>query len=304
MNHFFFHNDLDGIVSAALYAGAARSFDGCDYVLHPVASVLYGKRFEAMLNGMENVHILDYQYDPRARLWIDHHQNETIGFERVLNEKIAYDHTAKSAAHLVSDYVARFMGQQTDSAIIDAIDMIDSAGYPSVDFIFKDTSPMMILRAFLEMTVYPSEMMYCRIVEVMSRCKSVPQALEVLNIDKGYVKKLEQKAMAVRNHIEVYGKVSVVRQRHPLQNPRYSEALAVKTQYNVRITDASSTEKRIQVAYNKWHEQPNLVNIGKYLRECKMCQNGGGHFNVGGGVITNDKVDDFLDDFSLTVGED
>jgi hypothetical protein len=301
MKNIFFHNDIDGIMSAAAFCLATKAFDDNNYVLRPVPSVCRGQAFEKLLNGLDNIYIFDYQYDSRATLWIDHHQNDKIGDEAIMMDKIVYDYRAKSAFDLVCSYVSKYHKYEIRKDVIDAVNMIDSADYPSVEYIFSDTSPLMVLRSYLELE-FPAEQIFSRLVELIVKTGfDIGLALKIANIDNSCVRRLRQKAMSMKQYIAVFGKVSVIRPREQLHYPRYAEILSANAKYNVRIFHESKAEKKISLSFNKWYSEGNGIHLGDYLN--KTCKRGGGHFNIGGGIIDSDKVEKWLDDFSILVGE-
>ena len=145
ITHIVFHADIDGIVSAAMILKQAD-----EYKLHPALSSQRNK-FQSFIKSMsipdeDRLIIVDFEKHDRADLWVDHHQNKDVGIHAVKNKKILYDPTAKSAARILWDH----MPKSCHESIIPITDMIDSAGYKNIDFIFKDLHPLMILRAYLE----------------------------------------------------------------------------------------------------------------------------------------------------------
>jgi len=306
MKHIVFHNDVDGVFSAALFASGTDAFKDMDYVLHAVPTSFRGDKFNDMMSKINDpLFIFDFQYHAKAGLWIDHHQNDQMGNESIVNEKICYDNRARSAAGLVVRYLES-LGIQTSSEatkVVRSADMIDSADYPNLQFIFEDRSSAMVLRSFFEFS-YPSEMMFGRVVEVLVACElNLEKTLQVLNIDGSYVDAIRDKAVKTRDKIELYGKVSVIRQKYAYQYPRYAEYYATNSKYNVRISDENKTDFRVSLTYNKWHGEKNAINIGSYCASSKIIKRGGGHYNVGGGIVEKAKIDEFLDQFSEAVGE-
>lgn len=288
-----------------MFAEKTGLFKSMDYVLHPVSSMLRGEKFRALISKVSNedFFIFDYQYHDKAGLWIDHHQNHQMGNDPIINEKICYDNRAASATNLVGQYLT-FLGMNlsdSDYAMIKSVDMIDTAGYPSIEFIFKDKSPIMLMRAYFEFS-YPLDMMICRTSEILAACgMNIEKANKILNIDDSYVDLLERKAINTKNRLEVYNKFSVLRQKQPYQYPRYSEYYCVNTKYNIRISEESKDDFRLSISYNKWSKEKNYLNIGSYCISNKLIKDGGGHYNIGGGVIKRSKIDEFLDQFSEKV---
>ena len=305
MTHLFLHNDIDGVMSMAMFAHKTGILRPMEYVLHGMNTSSRGDKFNAIVNSIKNepIIIMDFQHSDKATLWIDHHQIEKMGPDPVMNDSICYDPRAQSAASLVFKYLesAGHTMEQTLIPVLNAVNMVDSAGYPTVEFIFKDKSPIMVLRAFFE-TSFPSEMMFCRCVEVMSACGcDIEKANKVLNIDSSYVDMIEQEAQKVKSKIEVYGNFSLVRQKYAYQYPRYSEYYVVNSMYNMRLSNENSSEMRVNISYNKWSGKKNNLNIGNYCSTSKFIKRGGGHYNVGGGMIDKTRLDEFLDSFSVLV---
>lgn len=299
MKHVVFHNDVDGIVSAAFFLSSLENTN--DVILKPVATSIRGQDFDKMIQKMDGeVYIFDFQYNEKAALWIDHHQNQILGFEAVANDKIVYDCRAKSTAGLVfSHLLERSPVGRLARSLANGVDMVDNAEYPSAEFIFNDKSPIMVLRSYLEFS-YPAEAMYCRVVEKLVQCNlDLEKALILLNVDGSYVDAVRQKTEQIKKKLEIYGKISVIRQRYPYQHPRYAENLISQAKYNIRTSEDSANDLRVHIAYNKWSSEKSSLNIGNYAS--KTLRKGGGHYNVGGGVIAKDKFDDFLTKFSELV---
>ena len=156
--------------------------------------------------------------------------------------------------------------------------------------------------AFFELA-FPSEMMYCRCVEALVACSmDVGKANKVLNIDDSCVETIERYALKVKDRLEIYGNFSLVRQKMSYKFPRYAESYVMnRVMYNMRITPETNSDFRLELAFNKWSGKKNNLNIGSYCSTSKFIKRGGGHYNVGGGVIEKSRLDDFLDSFSILV---
>ena len=306
MNHILFHNDIDGVFSAAIFLERTGLMKDMDYSLHGLNTSTRGEKFNTMVGNLKGpILIFDYQYNDRADLWIDHHQNDRIGPDPILNDKMCYDNRAKSATGLVAKYLEFKNIGFTDRAInlVKAAEMIDSADYPNVEFIFRDKSPAMIMRAFFDYS-FPSEMMFCRCVEVITNCGlDLDKAIKVLNVDASYVDAIEQEASKTKDKIEIFNNVSVLRQKTAYQHPRYAEHYAVNKPYNIRISNENHYEFKISISFNKWSGKRSCIDIGRFCSSNKISKRGGGHYNVGGCVVEKTRLDDLLDSFSVLVEE-
>ena len=306
--HVFFHNDIDGIFSAAIYCYYTRLFEGNNYVLHSVNSSSRGGKFGSAVSQVEgDVYVFDFQRYKKAKLWIDHHQDPEVGNAPVLNENICYDISAKSAADLVVRYLSSEHNLAIDdnlSRLINSINMIDGAMYPDVKYIFTDRSPIMIFRAYLE-TAFPNDHVFCRCVETLVSCNlDIAKALSVLNIDSSCVDKIESVARIAKTHLTIFSNISIIRQKYPYQHPRYAEYyLSPNIMYGIRVTNENSSDYSINISFNRWCGKKNSVNIGAYCFGHKLLKRGGGHYHVGGGVIDKSNLESFLDSFSLLVEE-
>jgi oligoribonuclease NrnB/cAMP/cGMP phosphodiesterase (DHH superfamily) len=301
--HLFFHDDVDGIIGAALFL--KNQVPG-RYRLYPVSSSWRGDKFNYLISSLfikpgDKRVIIDYQYHKNADVWIDHHFNESFGECEIRNTKMLYNPKSPSAARLVHEYIKSINPSvDYDTSFLFHVDIVDSGAYKSVEQIFRDKSPIMILRAYLERS-YPSEMAYCRIVErIAGSNMNIKDALYTLRIGAFYVKDVEQEALKIKNSIVVSNKISFVTQRRKNQFPRYSEYLVLPdVKYAIRLTNIGNNNIYFQVGYNKWQKEPNDVNIG--ITVSKMIPiiiSGGGHFNVAAGVMKCEMENTFIDEIS------
>lgn len=310
INHIFFHNDLDGIVCAAIFLYKNLK---SKYRLYSVSSSMRGEKFNELFlsvpkSDKDKKIILDYQYHKEADLWIDHHFNPEFGECQVVNDKIIYDPKRDSATDLVFEFIAPgSFGSQFVNHDLNMINIIDSCKYNSIKQIFQDKSQPMILRAFLE-KAFPAEMTYCRIVEVLANSGlDFCDALYKLKIDSSHVRELEKNAIQIKNSIIKNKNISIVNQRRKEQFPRYSEYLIDQNiKYAIRLTPVGNNNIYFQIGYNMWHSDPNKFNISKMLTSFvgKLIVNGGGHFNVGAGIVKEANIEKLIDEMSIILNEE
>ena len=301
IHHVVFHNDVDGIVSAAIFLHNVVKDD--KYRLYPVMSVARGTKFDKLVKSMpldspdETLTILDFENHPRSDFWCDHHWNKLIGKDPVHNDKICYDPLASSAAQLLKD---RYGMQDTPDDLIATNNIIDKALYEDLETIFEDTHPLMLIRAYLE-CYYPANMTYCRIAEVLANSNlDCVEANKRLGIDDSCILELREKAKKVSRYMEVYNNISVIRQLRPNQYPRYVEfRIRPDIKYSIRFTSISGDKLYLQIGYNKWHKEANNIHIGQLLHGFKYMIRGGGHYGAGGGIMNQRDAEKFLDDISI-----
>lgn len=299
-NLIFFHNDVDGIFTAALFL---NTYNSDIYRLYPLSSQMRGDKFnDAVKASPEDgrIIVLDYQHHERADFWVDHHFDSRFGPNEVSNQKIKYDPSSKSAFSIL-----RKMAQESKLFnLSERVDMIDSSGYKNPEQIFLDTSPLMCIRAYLE-KIIPNDMSYCRIAEIVSASNmDVERAAWIMKIGHGFVDSIRAEAQKIKDHIVISDGMSIVRQRRPMQFPRHAEYyVRPDVKYSVRLTKIDGNNAYLQVGYNKWHERPNQVNIGRAIAGIKEANKGGGHFHVGGAIIKESDAETVLDKLSIIFTE-
>lgn len=305
---------MDGVISAALI----MRFLVRDslYSLRPVKSSQRGNKFNKMVDELrarrpnDFIIIVDYQQHPKADLWVDHHHDRDLGNNVVSNGKIWYDSSKKSAARIIFDKLSvfGFNGYRfVNPHIIDMVDMIDSAGYPSVNYIFQSTDYLMILKAYMEQLSIYVESTYCRLVEVINASGfNMDEAIFKLGIDGKIVSGLKDSAELIKKAMTTNGCVSIVEMNRLYAYPRYSEYLANSdVKYAIRIIHLGGSMVQSDVGFNQWGNFTNDVHIGITLGALKYVKSGGGHHDVGGTIMKENDVEQFLDDItSILNGEE
>ena len=311
IHHIVFHDDIDGIVSAAIYLHDQVK-NNETYILYPASSTSRGDEFNLMINNMnlkddyDFLVILDYEYHSRCDLWIDHHWSKSMGDKPIINDKVIYDHNSPSAARLIHTYLLPAISSASYSnKFLDMVDIIDTANYITVDQIFNDTHPLMILRAYIERSFH-SDMMLCRIVEMMSRNHFyLEKTLYQLRLSEIIVTELQKNDVdRAKEAMVISGNLSIIRQGRPGKYPRYAEFyIQPEVKYAVRLSNIKKNKVYFQVSYNKWHEEENKINIGRLLSGISYLKSGGGHFNVGGGIVMDNHNERLLDDLCINLND-
>jgi len=297
LEHIIFHNDVDGIISASLflhYNAQEKKFNYFTSCLHPVNSTMRGETLKKILEKIpinEELAIFDFEFNKRATIWADHHYSPDFGPDQIMTDNIWYDPSAKS---LVQILTKKFGDHFPDLSAM--ANMIDSASFPSPQFIFESDHPLMILRAYIE-TTFPSDMTYSRIVEniALNKC-DVGYAIKKMGITYQEVKNIKNIALKIMKNILKFGDCSIIHQTRQGQFPRYSEFLMIPDiKYAIRISLSGPHHKYIQMGYNQWCGKQNTINIGEFFRNLSYGR-GGGHFSVGACLIKNEDENKFLDD--------
>jgi len=310
IHHIVFHDDIDGIVSAAIYLHDHVLDDM--YILYPASSTSRGDEFKLMVQNInlktdyDFLVILDYEYHEKCDLWIDHHWSRSMGDKPIINDKVIYDHNSPSAARLVSRFLKSDISVVPYSdKFLDMVDIIDTANYITVDQIFNDTHPLMILRAYIERSFH-SDMMLCRIVEMMSKNHFyLERTLYQLRLSETIVTELQKNDVdKTKEAMVISGNLSIIRQGRPGKYPRYAEFyIQPEVKYAVRLSNIKKNKVYFQVSYNKWYEKENKINIGRLLSGISYLESGGGHFNVGGGIVMDRHRERLLDDLCINLND-
>jgi len=297
--YIVFHDDIDGMVSAALYLYYK---DVHRYKLFPVSSVQRGSLQVMLENFKKNdpeafIVILDFEYSELVDEFYDHHWNKVFGSEPVHNSKVHYDPRSKSAAALI----AKSFG--TSGLLIDSVNMIDACEYKNVTDIFEDDHPLILLNAYFDLNSDKEAMK--RVVELMVKCElDMHEVAFLFDINKSILEQLKREAQNLSKYTTIVDNMSVIYQRRPGQFPRYSEYyLYPKVKYSVRLSKIDKSKHKVQVGYNQWCGSMNEINVGTILSMLPYMIRGGGHFNVGGGVIEEKDCDMLIDDLSRIFNE-
>jgi len=305
--HLFFHDDVDGIVSAAMVMKAF--YTNHVYRLYPVKSSHRGDKFNKLVESVsrdgnnDSIVIVDYQYHPSADLWVDHHYCSDLKDERLYNGRQFYNSKAKSAARVIYDWFQEtpLLKGVINQHIVDITDMIDSAGFKSIDYIFSSTEPLMLLKAYLERLSIFVDSTYCRIVELIVKYNfDIDSVLFSLGIDDGIINELQKSAKDIEKAMVIYGVMSITEMNREYAYPRYSEYLVrPDLMYSIRVIRLGGDRVKMAVSYNRWQPKSCKVDIGKLLNSIDYKLAGGGHQMVGSAVIYENDVERFIDDLCV-----
>jgi len=312
IHHIVFHDDIDGIIAASIYLHDHVVIH--KYRLYPISTFIKDDRFKDIVRGMnlndnDFLVVLDYLYHERANLWVNHRGIPSMGDQEVTNSKLIYNPKASSTTSLMLNVPNARMEVKYDKSFLksflDVIDTIVHVKYKSVDQVFSDTSPLMVLRAFVERT-FPSEMTISRIVEMIARENfDFEKVMYQLKIDSSLLEEVKKEAKSAKSAMITYDTFSVINQRRPNQYPKYSEFFVrPETKYSVRFSNTGNNRLYLHVGYNKWHKDPNEVNIGLMLSNFKYLISGGGQFNSGGGILNATDSERLLDDLSIHLNKE
>ncbi len=309
----FFHDDIDGIYTTAMFIYVCTPRDV--HRLYPLKTSMRGDKFDSMFrcfSGNYRKIIVDYQYHSDCDVWIDHHQNKSfLGMdakdiiEAYNNKVILYSPGEKSAARTLYSYLDKvnhaLIGDLKDPIKLHQlalVDMIDSAGYPDVNFVFTNTEPIMILRAYLENIKLSVENTYCRMVEcIVHHSFDLKKVLFSLNIDDSEIMYLKKQATRILKKITISKDVGITSCSTMYEYPRYSEYFTNNgLPFSIRIIALGGGRIHCDVSSNPWVKIDREFNIGNFLSGLDYTFSGGGHKGVGGAVLRESDLNRFIDE--------
>jgi hypothetical protein len=329
-HYIFFHDDIDGIYTTAMFIHSfiEEHGDGVNFPirLYPVKTSMRGDKFNSFINDIcskdtsSNIIIIDYQYNYLCNVWIDHHQNKDFTsktadelIEIYNNKYIIYSANKKSATRVLYNYMKKNQSNKLNvindlSDDIYNVDIIDSADYPTVNFVFSSTHPLMILRAYLENIKLYIDNTYCRIVENIVKYNfNINDVLFSMNIDKSEVSNLKKRALRIEKNTIKNIKVGIIYCNSLYEYPRYSEFFVNQDlPFSIRIINRGEESIHCEIAANPWIEFKYNFNIGEFLSNLSYPISGGGHKKVGGAILKTSDLDNFLNQTTiyLNKGED
>jgi len=291
-----FHNDFDGICCAAHFLNTAVG--DTSYVLYPVKTQIRGEKFDRLIDSFpeeDTVVVFDFQYHKRAKIWVDHHDNKVL--PEKFTKLLINNTSALSAFEILAP----------THAAKEWVNTIDACKYPNVEFIFESDHPAMTLNRFIKNT-FPHDMIYCRIAEVLARTNlDFQKTIDVLGLDPVELINRELEGckrtwafMCVHDT-----NIAVVFEKRAGEYPRYAEFyMRHNLDYSIRQLDTGNGKCQIEIGYNPFLHEENLIDIGKYMRDNKLLQTGGGQHNIGGGVMLVKNSEEFIQQFVVAVNGD
>jgi hypothetical protein len=288
-----FHNDLDGICCAAHFLNIGPTDN--NYVLHPVKTQIRGEKFDRLVDGLpanDIIAIFDYQYHKRAKVWVDHHHNSV--YPEPGNSFLVNDVNAKSAFSILAP--AR-------KDIVEKVNMVDACLYPDVMYIFESIDPVMTLNRFIVST-FPHDMIWCRIAEILAKTDfDFEKTVSILGLNPQEFLDREQAGCEdVKNFMCIHdGRIAVTHLNRQNEYPRYAEFCAHKmVDYAIRQISLGNGKCQIEIGFNPFAKE-NLINIGMFMSTNKLLSTGGGHKDVGGGILLEKDSEKFILEFVETL---
>lgn len=313
MKHIIvFHNDFDGVVSAALLLNFInQQYDFPQYSLIPVMYFGSDRTHNDMLKNIieskfnkfakdgNKVYVLDFPYHPIADIWIDHHKTNDL--DSIPDaQKMFFRPFQRACAEIIPFFCIHenkeYRESIAESAAIGWASKIDSAGYKTKDEYYDCSSAWMQMRLFIEDG--KKDQKSARIVELIVNHKfDANKVVDILGGVNGVVFKFKERINKTKGAIVVNGNIGLIITKNKNDYPRYSEFIVrPDIEYSIRVTNSNEENvKRISVGINPWIKfDRQMINIGGTLREI-FGSRSGGHPTVGGAMCKEDDLQERLD---------
>ncbi len=284
----YFHNDMDGRVSAAVFLDFLKK-QGDDIAnFYPVDHWM-AKNWDKMVRGSKNpTAIFDFYFHPRAKFFFDHHSTTFIKDEwRKKFKPTQYYHLNfkfKSCAGLVLDVLTKKFGYRASKKIRELVfwaDVVDAAEYASAKETIELEKPGLKLDVFIEQASGGGDSLEW-LIRMMSE-KSVEEILKLKRVKvvlKKEREKIRRGVLYAQENLQVYDRVvfldltqsKVIRVRFA---PHY---LYPGVRYVITFMEDKG-HFRISVGGNPWQKESSRIDLGRYL---KSKYGGGGHRRAAG----------------------
>ena len=283
----YFHNDFDGVASAAILLNFLRSRgDGfLEYkaVHFPVSSNWADLKFK------NPTIIVDFLYHPKAIFWFDHHPTAflTPAWKKNFRQTKFHhwDASYKSCCHLVLDRLIKnfnFKPPKYFRELALWLDKTDGAVYSSIKEAMNVKLPAIQIGLSFE-GQYQKEKgidYFKEIIEALSRqsFKKVAQLPSVQARFKEYKKKLQSSLNFFKRNLVLYQKTAFIDESvKDVLGLRYAAYYFYpEIFYCVRLIKHSK-KFSVSVGSNPWRRPTSKVHIGHFLNKYQ----GGGHQYVG-----------------------
>lgn len=288
--HIYFHEDFDGVVSAALVAMYFRDeHKDHDIHFHPVD--YYMKYWETTALKLPAC-VVDFKYHPSCDYWFDHHPCAKGDVNKILkqhadkykpkNQKLYCDPNAKSCASVIKDKLFPELLGIKYSSFSRAADYIDNAQYYSVDDACFGQGAVNKLNRIITKRYLP----LTEICEDLFEFRSIYEIMEIPRYIEAHKDAWLLECKQFINYMESdLHSPFLITEYNMLDQGSFNRYLPFwefpSCEYAIGITGTiaggSHDNIRIAVSKNPWNDKPGKLHVGNL---CKRL-GGGGHEDVG-----------------------
>lgn len=286
----YYHEDLDGIMSAILYSKLLLD-NGYSKIKFSYEGVNYDNKnwqdLNLKLNADEEIVIVDYPFNTSANLWFDHHES---GWGKIVPTEFVgnFDAKSPSCCQVIFDTPGRekFKDEDLILKIVKEVNMIDYAMYPSIDTVYN---PKTFGPKFRMAEMYESDTMYrTELIKMFCQDRSLFYKLIdghlPWSVDWRYNKVQVKLEEGYNQFIKVAKEEDGIVFFETLKYYKFDRYFPFRwkpnSNYTVYIRDFSWIGKgwHVAVSQNPW----NLSGRKHNIKEICERYGGGGHIGVGG----------------------
>jgi len=294
----YFHNDFDGLASAAVMLNFLRSRgdDIGNYVPVNFDIIPRWPKFQFKNSPI----IVDFPYHPKAAFWFDHHPTAFIKPSWKKNFRADRFHglDAKyySCCHLVLDRLTKDFGFKPPGHLKElarSLDMIDGARYKSPTETIEMKIPAIQLAEFIDKKEGDFRIA-AKLIKLFSAhgLRTIAALPEIRAAIAKIRKRIKKSLKFYAANLRVFGKIAFIDLRKfKLEKLRFASCyLMPKLVYSLRLDKEGGTF-HLRLGVNPWRPKENKIHIGQFLRKrYARFGSAGGHKAVGGVDTRSEKI--------------
>lgn len=281
----YFHNDFDGIASAAVMlkflesrGDKVRRYVPVTYDIRPRWPKLKFRRPTI---------IVDFYYHPQATFWFDHHPTSFIRESwrrRFRQGKFKrWETRYQSSCHLVIDALTERFGFRPPRHFAELtrwVDVVDSASYVSARQAVAMREPALRISEFLDSQKSGKSLQWFIRLLAEKPLAAVARDPRLRKARLLIGKQKEKLLKAYRRNLRLYGKLAYMDLTAIEGEMRYAPYYLHPTlTYTLTLKKWGRKVFHIGLGANPWRREQNKIHIGAFLRKH---YGGGGHRDVGG----------------------
>lgn len=298
MNYeIYFHNDFDGVASAAVMLNFLRSRGEEIIKFYPVDYKI--KSEWPSIKFKNPAIIVDFLYHPNATFWFDHHPTTFLKDswrERFKNSKFFHWKTNySSCCHLVIDELKKFYNFQPPSHFKDLVkwlDVIDGANYKSAKQAIDKKELALKLAAYADKKSKDKKFIVWLIkflsnspIKKFFAVPGIKREIAIILKEEKRALEFYRKNLKLVENCIAYIDLSDKRIMDLNMAPFY---FYPKCPYAIMLLSKGEERFHLRVSANPWQRNKLRVDIGKLLTK----YGGGGHKVVGGANFNNKREAD------------
>lgn len=284
----YFHNDFDGVASAALMKEfLEKRGEGIkNYFL--VDYVKISNKSWARKKFRNPVVIVDFLYHPQAAFYFDHHQ--TTFLKKEWQKKFRRDRCHRfgknyySNYHLVVDSLEKdfnFRPSRYFRELIKWADIIDGARYDSAEQAVKLKEPALQMRDFIRHNMYKNSVLI-NLIKILGKqsLRQITNRSEIKSFVRNRNKNTISALKFYRKNLQIFSRIGFLDlSKEGVIFLRYVPYFLYPQLFYCLILLKQKRKFGLMVGFNPWQKIKNKIDIGEFLRRR---YGGGGRTTVGG----------------------